>query len=511
MAHPLWHHGQRWLNRTRPRIFMWYFLLTAFSSVASLLATHHIFYERIRTQAEDYVQRQVEQFRTITRNYPPITDEFSEADAAALFDRFLESYRPVVVGDYAIALLNDGHHQHSDPFPVPLLERDADLIARWQQLAEPEKGRVETSVGEMFYMAEPVVVNGQSLGVLVVMHCAENVYALVDGAVLIIIPVTLGVMGIGAAIAWATAGRVLAPLRLLTQTAHAITDTDMTRRIPVDGTDEIAELTATFNAMLDRLQTAFESQQEFLKDAGHELRTPITVIRGYLETLKYRPKRQEQTIALAVDELDRMGRMVNDLLLLAKAECPDFLTLKSEELDWLTEEIFLKVRSLADRHWKLESKGLSPVRVDRQRLTQAVMNLVQNAIRHTEEGDVIALGSSVRENHIHLWVTDTGEGIAPEDQQRIFERFVRATTRDDGFEGHGLGLSIVQAIAQAHGGWVELSSRPGQGSTFTIVMPLEPSFDSTSHESDSHHRRQPTHHGLFGIWPASPRLHDHRR
>jgi signal transduction histidine kinase len=342
-------------------------------------------------------------------------------------------------------------------------------------------------------------------------HCAANSYQFVDGAVLLIIPATLGVMGIAAAIAWATAGRVLAPLQLLTKTAQSITESDMTQRISVEGTDEIAKLTATFNDMLDRLQVAFESQQEFLKDAGHELRTPITVIRGYLETLKYRPERQEQTIALAIDELDRMSRLVNDLLLLAKAERPDFLALKPEELDWLTEELYLKVRQLANRHWKLESKGLSPIRVDRQRLTQAVMNLIQNAIRHTQQGDTIALGSSVREDHAHIWVSDTGEGIALEDQSRIFERFARATTRENQFEGHGLGLSIVQAIAQAHGGWVELSSRPGHGSTFTIVLPLDSIPDSTIHESDSDHRRQSSYHRLFGVWSTGTRFHNQRR
>ena len=286
----------------------------------------------------------------------------------------------------------------------------------------------------------------------------------------------------------------------------------MTQRIAVQGTDEIAKLTATFNEMLDRLQVAFESQQEFLKDASHELRTPITIIRGYLETLEYRPERRQQTIALAVDELERMSRLVNDLLLLAKAERPDFLDLKLEELDWLTEELYLKVRSLANRQWTLESKGLSPIRVDRQRITQAVMNLVQNSIRHTQEDDTIALGSSLRGDRACIWVRDTGEGIAPEDQLRIFERFARATTRtSQQGENYGLGLAIVEAIARAHGGWVELSSSPGKGATFTMVIPLDAIPDRDIHESDSDYRRQSPHYRLLGVWTSSPRLHDHRR
>ena len=234
------------------------------------------------------------------------------------------------------------------------------------------------------------------------------------------------------------------------------------------------------NEMLDRLQLAFDSQQRFLRDVSHELRTPITVIGGHLEVLKYRPQEQNETIALVMDELDRMGRLVNDLLLLAKAERFDFLKCKPEELDWFTEEVYLKARTLANRSWRLESKGLSPIVVDRQRLTQAIMNLVENAVRHTKDGDRITIGSSVRECYMYFWVKDNGEGIALEDQRRIFERFVRATNRDHirgtqayrQFEGSGLGLSIVQAIVQAHGGSIELESDLGSGSTFTIIIPL---------------------------------------
>lgn len=500
---------RQWFNNTRPRILIWYFLLTTFSGVASILATRHILYEQIYDQSQEYVSRQVSEFQQLVHEQRLSSSLSAKRQAAAILDAFLSQYQPLDVDDYAIALLQGQVYQYSDLFPTQLLTQDAALIQHWGQLVNAEQGSVSTSAGELFYIAEPIMINGQAQGVLVIVHCADTTYQLVDGAVLLIIPVTLGVMGIAAAIAWTTAGRVLSPLQTLTETAQSITESDMAQRIAVEGTDEIAKLTTTFNAMLDRLQVAFESQQEFLKDAGHELRTPITVIRGYLETLKYRPERQEQTIALAIDELDRMNRLVNDLLLLAKAERPDFLTLKLEELDWLTEELYLKVRSLANRQWKLESKGLSPIRIDRQRITQAVMNLVQNAIRHTQTGDAIALGSSIRENYAHIWVSDTGEGIDPEDQVRIFERFV-TTAQETQSENHGLGLSIVEAIAQAHGGWVELSSRPGHGATFTIVIPLD-ATPATIYDSDSHHRRQSPHHRLPGIRATGTRLHDHRR
>ena len=120
----------------------------------------------------------------------------------------------------------------------------------------------------------------------------------------------------------------------------------MTQRIPTRGADEITEVATTFNEMLDRLQFSFDSQKEFLKDVSHELRTPITVVQGQLELLSYRPDKQPETIALMMNELEQMNRMVNDLLLLTKAECPNFLILKPEDLDWLTEELYFKGRTL---------------------------------------------------------------------------------------------------------------------------------------------------------------------
>jgi signal transduction histidine kinase len=530
---------QRWLNSTRPRIFIWYFLLTAGSSVASILLMHHILYGRIRDQAQDYVLRQVREFQQMLQQ-SSTADTSSHQRIKTIFDSFFSRYEPIDGDDYAIALLHGQAYRYSSSFPQQLLTQDAALIQQWGKLTRSRRGRVDTSLGELFYIAEPVVIDGTLQGVLVIVHCSDSVYQIVDSAVLLIIPATLGVMTIAAVIAWATAGRVLEPLRGLMKTAQSITETDMTQRILVEGTDEIAELTRTFNEMLDRLQVAFTSQQEFLKDAGHELRTPITVVRGYLETFKYQvADRQEQIMLLAIDELDRMGRLVNDLLLLARAESPDFLTVQPEELDWLTEELYLKVRSMADRHWKLESKGLSPVRVDRHRITQAVMNLVQNAIRHTTKGDAIAIGSTILNNQAHIWVRDTGRGIAVTDQARIFERFARATsveltnveltnvestsvesitvgveqvsqTERDGL-GLGLGLAIVEAIAQAHGGKVELVSVPGQGATFTIVIPLEIVSDEIHYDSDLDHRRQSSHHRLSRIRSTRQWLPDHRR
>jgi signal transduction histidine kinase len=227
--------------------------------------------------------------------------------------------------------------------------------------------------------------------------------------------------------------------------------------------------------MLDRLQIAFANQKEFIADISHELRTPITVIRGHLETLGDDPRERREASTVIEDELSRMSRLVDDLLLLIRAPRPDFLRPEPIDLDLLTHDVLTKAQSLGDRRWRLDGAGVGLLRADPQRLTQALMNLAENAVRHTKDGEVIALGSSLHGGEARLWVRDEGPGIPPGEQQRIFERFARTSGngRTTPLGGAGLGLSIVKAIAEAHGGRVELDSRPGFGATFTVVVPAE--------------------------------------
>ncbi|MEM8778955.1 MAG: HAMP domain-containing sensor histidine kinase [Cyanobacteria bacterium P01_G01_bin.49] len=166
-----------------------------------------------------------------------------------------------------------------------------------------------------------------------------------------------------------------------------------------------------------------------------------------------------------------MNRLVNDLTLLAKSERPDFLQREIIDIATFTEEIYCKATGLANREWGLDNKARGQILGDRQRLTQALINLAKNASQHTTEADQIRIGSTQINQKIYLWVQDTGEGIETQEQERIFERFVRGNTRNSS-EGSGLGLSIVKAIVEAHNGWVELVSKVGKGSTFTIILPL---------------------------------------
>lgn len=243
---------------------------------------------------------------------------------------------------------------------------------------------------------------------------------------------------------------------------------------------------------LDRLEASFAGQRQFLDDAAHELRTPLTVIRGNIELADaHDPLDIEATNEIVLDELDRMQRLVDDLLLLARAERPDFIQPYAVPLSEVATEARQRAEHLGPRDWRLVIDSDVWVDADRQRLLQSLLQLAANAVRHTSENDVITIGASRTPAGPSLWVEDSGEGIAPEDQQRIFERFSRlpGATRDS---ATGLGLTIVQAIADGHGGTVELESELGVGSRFTIVLPPSRVTEApgpTTSTTDEHPRR----------------------
>lgn len=290
--------------------------------------------------------------------------------------------------------------------------------------------------------------------------------------------VALGALVLIGVVGWVVAGRLLQPIRTLSRTAQRIGDTDLSARIPVTGNDDLSDLSRTVNGMLDRLEGSFESQRRLIDDVGHELRTPLTVVRGHLELMDPRDAADaSETRDLALDELDRMNRLVDDLVTLATAGRPDFVRPGDAALGRLLDDVHDKVRTLGDRRWLVDARADVTVRADGQRLTQALLQLAANAVKFSAPGSVVALGSAVSDDgaRVRVWVRDEGVGIAPEQQERIFERFAQATTPGATHpEGAGLGLAIVAAIAEGHGGRVLVASTPGVGSTFTLDLPLVP-------------------------------------
>jgi two-component system OmpR family sensor kinase len=462
---------QAFLRGARTRILAAFVTLLAFSTVLSVLAIRQLLLVRTADRVDAALTQEIDEFRTIVRGRNPADGTPFRGRLKLIFDTYLRRNVPGE-GEALLGYVNGrlyGVDSSARSAPLP----DSARPERWATLTRSERGDLETQVGTVRYLAVPIRGAGSLRGVFVVVAALGAERREVEDAVRLAAIVLFTVLLIASALAWLVAGRVLAPLRLLADTARSIGETDLTRRIPVTGRDELADLSRTFNAMLDRLEEAFAGQRQFVSDASHELRTPITIVRGHLELLGDDPDERRETITLVTDELDRMSRFVDDLLLLAKAERDDFLRVSQLELGALTDELLDKASALGKRRWQLESRGEAVIVGDRQRLTQALMGLAQNAVQHTSEGDPVWLGSDVDHHEARLWVRDSGPGVAPEDQERIFSRFARASASRRRSEGAGLGLAIVRAIAEAHGGRVLLSSRPGDGATFTLVIPVD--------------------------------------
>jgi two-component system, OmpR family, sensor kinase len=221
----------------------------------------------------------------------------------------------------------------------------------------------------------------------------------------------------------------------------------------------------------ERLRRTLESQREFIDDATHELLTPLTIIRGHLELDLDDPIERAAAVKVVTDEVIRMTRLVDELRVLAHTRRPDFLEAEPLDAGTLVREVLDKVRGLAPRDWQLKSCRGVRVVGDRQRLQQALINLAHNAVQYTGVQDRIVIGAGLDEQGARLWVADTGPGVPEAEHARIFERFAYGAGGRRHPNSTGLGLAIVSAIARAHGGQVELDSRPGDGATFTLVLP----------------------------------------
>jgi signal transduction histidine kinase len=317
-----------------------------------------------------------------------------------------------------------------------------------------------------------------------------------------------GVLGVGLAVmgGWLIAGRALAPVERITRTADSIARSDglvsLSSRldVPVTG-DELSRLAYTFNTMLGRIESAFNTQRRFVSDASHELRTPLTSVRGNVDVL-LRQLKSDRLIEKAdiVEELgvvqresSRMGRLIDDMLVLARTDATNFgdiLKLQPVSLEVLAREAFRTANQLG-KGQDLTLTVVEPVTLygDGDRLVQVMIILMDNAIRHTPESGSVelrvdrAIDSLEGEPCARIQVIDTGSGISPEHIPHLFERFYRienARTRASG--GTGLGLSIALAIVRGHHGWIDVDTAPGNGTTFSVWLPIaanaEPADDS---------------------------------
>lgn len=487
--------ARRPLHRTgfsvRTRIVATVALLVAAALAGAGLTVHAIESRRVADDTTTLVEQELEELARLSRGgIDPDTDQAYD-DVTALLRSFLERTVPSE-DELLVGWVGD----------APVLQTPArDDITRSRAFADAvrpllaEGGSTRTTAaGEDLFVTVQPVRQGDSTGALVVVVLTDVARAglretmrTYTGVAVLALLVVVGVA------AWQS-GRLLRPVRTLRAAAEEIGSGDLSRRIPVSGNDDLTALTLTVNHMLERLEDAFGVQRRFLDDAGHELRTPLTVVRGHLELLDPSSRDDVTTTRdLVVDEVDRMTRLVQDLIDLAKSDRPDFLTPAEVDPVALVTTVHAKAQALGDRDWRLEVPDTdAPVRLlaDEQRLTQLLLQLADNAVKHTGVDDFVALGCAVEPEpapgRVRLWVRDSGPGVPEEDRETVFERFGRSEVGADD-DGFGLGLSIVAAIVRAHGGTVTLTeTHPGEryadrpGAHVEVVLSAQP--DPTSPE-----------------------------
>ena len=353
-------------------------------------------------------------------------------------------------------------------------------------LALPETATLEHPLfstadvgGQRFRLQhQPIVQDGETLGSVVVGESLKATVEALNQIRTALIFGGLGVLLIANVPAYLLAGRVLDPVRRVSRLARDIERTaDFSRRVPPSAAGaEMAELTATFNAMVERVERMLETQKAFLADSSHELRRPLTVLRTNIDILrdpKLPPEERESCLQEMSTEAEAMSQLLSDLLLLSR-EGRQEVRRAPVDCSSICEQAAVRLRSQDDRH-ELATEIETEVRVlgDEQRLGQMVWNLLANAKQYTPRGGRIELSLQRLNGLARLEVQDTGIGISEEDLPHIFDRFYRADdARAIHSDGDGLGLAIVKYVVEAHDGSIKVTSRTGGGTTFIVELPL---------------------------------------
>jgi heavy metal sensor kinase len=363
------------------------------------------------------------------------------------------------------------------PFALPLSAAARARAARGQTTFETV---VLTGAEPVRVLTMPIVRDGRVAEILQVGMLLRRARATLDrylDTLIVLIPLGVGLAALGGAV---IAQFALRPVDQMTRTARRITAEDLSQRVERRGTgDELDRLAETMNGMLARLEQAFAQTRRFAADAAHELRTPLAVLRGSIEVAlrgDRSPEEYRRVLASSLEEVERLIRLSEDLLLLSRSVAGPEPARAPVDLEPLLLEVFdvgARLGRAAGVSVRVETAVPASVRGDANALRRALLNLVENAVKYTAAGGKVELALVPDGGWAVLTVADTGIGVEPADAERIFEPFVRldaARSRDTG--GAGLGLAIARSIVVAHGGTLAVESRPGEGSRFTIRLPL---------------------------------------
>lgn len=358
----------------------------------------------------------------------------------------------------------------------------APLVARAVAQRREVRTIVEMGSARYLVLVDPLVANGQLVGTLALGVSLARGDALLSALRLTFLLGGLVVAVVTGLLAGVLVGLALRPLRRVVSATRRVAAGDMGARVgasaSITGENELIQLGQAFDRMVERLEEAFAAQRRFVADASHELRSPLTAVGGMIEMLELGadggdPATRQRIQRSLIREVDRMGRLVADLLTLSRIDrAPP--RLEPLRLDAVVEDLRAPLEVLAREHLLAIQVGpVPPIVGSADLLAQVVINLVENATKYTPAGGRIDVGVGVDEGWVYLRVADSGSGVSPDAIPRIFERFYRAdTSRSRASGGFGLGLAIVGAIVAAHGGTVGVESAVGVGTVFTVRFPV---------------------------------------
>ena len=461
----------------RVRLTLWYgtalALVLIIFSVVLYAITARSLRDTVDESLEDTAMTAVRSLEE--RGFLPLINEeelLSQFPELTRIDKFFQIFSPS--GTITIRSPNIKQHE------VPLSRTALDATFAGQKIFESAKYPKEPPLR---LISVPIVYRGNLLYIVQVGTSMESVGETLQRFLVLLvvaIPIALAVSLAGG---WFLAGRALRPVDKITLAAQRIAAGDLSQRLSMPAAhDEIGRLAATFNNMIGRLDTSFRQIRQFTSDASHELRTPLTVMKGETDLVLRRPRLLDDyksVLESNLEEIDRMTRIVDELLFLSRADMGE---VRVESLpvamESLVEDIHRQAKLLAqDRNIEVLLGTVMPVVVqgDDLRLRELLLNLVENAMKYSYSGGKVEIALLNDGREARLSVTDYGIGIAPADHKKIFQRFFRTdVARGHTKKGTGLGLAICAWIAELHKGRIEVKSDLGQGSAFTVVLPLAP-------------------------------------
>lgn len=461
----------------RVRLTLWYgsalaLVLIIFSVVLYVITARNL---------RDDVDQSLEETATAAvrsleeRGFLPLIDEeelLSQFPELARIDKFFQIFSP----SGTITIRSPNIRQHE----VPLSRTALEAALNSQTVLESAKYPHEPPLR---LISVPIIHQGNLLYIVQVgtsMEAIEDTLRRFLILLIVAMPIALAVSLAGG---WFLAGRALRPVDAITLAAQRIAAGDLSQRLTMPAApDEIGRLAGTFNNMIGRLDASFRQIRQFTSDASHELRTPLTVMKGETELVLRRPRPLEDyqsVLESNLEEIDRMTRIVEELLFLSRADMGEVkMESRPVVLEALVEDIHRQATLLGqDRSIAVVLGTVMPALVqgDELRLRELLLNLVENAVKYSHPGGKIEIGLVTDGQQAIISVSDQGIGIAPEDHRKIFDRFFRTDeARAHTKKGTGLGLAICAWIAESHKGRISVKSNVGQGSTFTVTLPLAP-------------------------------------